>query len=691
MLYGKCFTAGFGTTAAQILAVKGSSFGGGVRASVYVRPQYCERFFAVFANATYIGTFWCDISGVFNLTLPPSIGTVSSLFIEDVGMISGFDSDSLPYIAWHAKKQDALTANRLGLEWDNGNAYNLSTVQGDTQVTSITITGAVRGVNVEEVPDFLSRGRLYYTLSYASGVGYFVRWWNGTKLVAEGFDASSGATITCNEVNQSGISVACTFAYTSEVKLGTAWIDLKWAASYQIHYSTSALVFPRTPEDTVQDNGSQLYSYLSAALNPGVYNFNIVPVDDEGDVLGAPSTPADSPVTIRSVPTKPTITSVTGNAASGLTVNFSNGESGCTYKLYYNQPFAPINFGTFSAGPTPVGPSAVDATSLTTAAITGYTALDHTSAFNTCKTAFDSAVATANTAFNAGPPFTTDFATLETAILAAIDALGTTLGFGFREIREQITAAADSTDQYLQSISSLTGTEWLTQAGQYYGAFLRTLGSLLEDNPTRYYLPNGALAGSVRGGETTGTSSDGQLGEEMVRIGTTLYTACLPLVKPAVIRLIVRATKSSVEELNGAVYDVELDNSGNIVSARPGKADIISKSISGLTLTVAAEIIEENVAASADYLDLYVYTGTISLGSANASLTLPTTGVNGQRRGTFSGVTVGASGWYKVAVLARTASGVRSEKYDEQLVYISNDTPQQLASIKGYAVRSRGR
>lgn len=690
MLYGKCFSAGFGSTSPMILSVKGSAFGGGVRAIVSVRPQYTERFFAVFANATYIGTFWCDVRGQLVVTLPPSVGTISSFFIEDVGMKSGFDETTLPYIAWHAKKQDALTANRLGLEWDNGNAYVLSTVQGDSQLTSISITGAIRGVNVEAVVDLLSRGRLYYTVTNVPAVGNFVRWWNGVRLVAEGMIAASGA-ISCTEINGSGLTINATLTYTGDVTLGTAWIDLKWAASYQIHYSTSALSYPRTPEDTVQDNGSQKYSYLSGALSAGTYNYNVVPVDDEGNPLATPAPPADSPITIRAVPAPPIIGHVTGSAAAGLTADFFNGEAGCTYKLYYNKPFGAINEGNLSDGPTPVGPSAVDANTLTTAPITGYTTVDHSSAFSTCKSAFDAAVATANAGFAGGPSFVTGFNTLEASILAAIDALGNTVGVGFREIREQIIAAADSTEQWLTSVSGLSGSEWQTQAGTYYGSFLRLLGSILEDNPSRYVLPNGAVSGSAGGGGS-GLSEDGQLGEEPTRIGATLYQACQPFVKPAVIRIIVRATKGGVEELNGAVYEVELDNAGAIVDFRPGKADIVNKSLSGLNLTVTAEIIEENVATTASYLDLYVYTGVIPLTSPSTSLALSASGVNGQRRGTFTAVTVASAGWYKIAVLARTGAGVRSQLYDEQYVYISNtDTPQALASVRGYAVRSRGR
>lgn len=701
MLYGKCFTAAFGPTDPEILSIKGSSFGGGIRAAILVRPQYRERYFAIFVNAAFIGTVWCDISGLIETIVPRGVGSsIGSFYLEDVGMNSGFAPTDIQYISMHARRQDALTANRIYMAWSNTTSYKLTTVKGDTQLSSITITGALRGVNVENIQDMTARGRLYYSLVSVAGT-YILRWWNGNKLVAEGSRVGNGS-VTCAAFEDSGLSVTATIAYTTEVKKGAAFLDVKWPFKYQIHYSTSTLTYPRTPEDTVYDNGSSDYSYITAALVAGTYNFNVVSVDDEGDIQAAPSAPTDSPLLINGAPAAPTITAVSGTAAAGLTITFSNGVAGCTYKLYYSVPNGPINEGLL-ASPTPIGPSAVNATSLTTAAITGYASVDNSGDYTNVQAAIDSAVSTCNTAFSAvsgmTPPatneaaFLTAFNTMVAGIKLAVTTYGTALNLSFRETQEQIDTNAVIVSLYLTTImGTLTGDDWKTQAGQYYGGFLSYLGTLLEDQPTRYSLANGAVAGSQNGSSSLGTTARGELAEMPSKTNTSLYKIGQPFVKPGIVRLIVRATKTSIEELNGSVYEVELDNSGNIVTARPPKADIVDIAISGLTITMTGGLIEDGALASATILDFYVIAAasTINTASPSVSGTLPSSGVNSYRE-ISAQFTVGASGWYQIAILARTAAGVRSLLYDIRYVEISNDTPNAAGSIKGYVVRSKGR
>jgi len=703
MLFGKCFSAAFGTTAAQILQIKASSFGGGIRAIVYVRPQYRERYYIVCINSTYLGNFWCDSSGVMELVLPPNYGnSIASFWIEDCGRQSGFSEDDLPYVTWQARYQDSLTANRLGYQWSVEGQYKYSTVQGDSQLSSIAIVGAKRGVNVEDVPEYPTRGRIYYTLLYiAGGMGtYIVRWWNGNKLIAEGTRSGDGV-VSCTQIDSSGITATATITYTGEVKLYSAWIDLKWPKTYQIHYSTSSLSFPRTPEATVTDNGVDDYSYISTTLASGTYNTAIVAVDDEGDQESAPTViPTYSPVIISNGPAAPTITGVTGSAAAGLTVAFTNGEAGCTYKGYYSLKNAPINFGNYSAGPTPIGPTATNATSLATAAIADVAAVDNTSDYTTCQTAFDAAVSTCNTAFTVGAVgFVAAFQTCEASVLLAVNALGAALGLSLNDMKEQIVAYEDNVEAYLNYVgtSTLTATEWATQAGIYYGNWLKFLGTTLQDNPARYSLPNGAVAGSLSGGNTLTAGSQitgtGEAADNSQRTNQSLYQLAQPSVKAAKFYIVVRATKSSAEEQNGAVWEVELDAAGAIVAARPAKATITSIATSGLALTVTGAYVSDNAVGTATTLDLYVIAAasTLNTASPDKSVSLPGGEVNGLQQATFAAHTVAGTGWYKVYILARTAASTRSELYDERYVYLSTDTPNAVTLAKVYAVRSKGR
>jgi len=698
MLYGKCFSAAFGTTDVQILSIKASDFGGGIRAFVLVRPQYRERYFIVCVNAVYMGNFWCDTSGIIELVLPPNVGnTISSFWIEDCGKQSGFPADTIPYATWQATRMDALTANRIGFRWSIAGQYILSTVQGDSQLSSITITGAKRGVNVEDVPDYPSRGRIYYSLQTISTTR-ILRWWNGNKLIAEGTRNGDGA-VSCSQVDNSGVSVAATITYTGEVKLGAAFIDLKWPASFQLHYTTSSLSYPRTPEATMQNNGSDTYAYITAALSAGSYNLGIMPVDDEGHEASMATNLPASPVVINTEPAAPTITGVTGSAAAGLTVAFTNGEAGCTYKGYYSLKNAPINFGNMASGPAAIGPTAANATSLTTAAIADYTAVDNTSDYTTLQTSFDSAVSTCNTAFAAGAAsFTTAFQTCESSILAAMNTYGNTLGLSLNDMKEQVKAYEDNVEAFLSYVgTSLDATVWATQAGVYYGNWLKFLGTILQDNPARYGLPNGAIAGSLSGGNTLTAGSQitaqGEAGDSIARTNQSLYALAQPFVKPAKFYIVVRATKTSIEEQNGAVWEVELDGTGAIVGARPARAMVVNIATSGLALTVTGGYVSDNAAGTATHLDLYVIAAAATLDptTPDKSVALPSSDVNGFSQASFAAHTVAGSGWYKVYVLARTAATVRSQFYDERYVYLSTDTPNGVILPHAYAVRSKGR
>ncbi len=271
-----------------VLAVRAWSVGGGIKVSITPHDLLRGTYYAVWINGVWQGNFFAELSGDIEAIFPVDPGTVvGSVWVEQVGEAATFDPDFVPFE--YAEMMDALSSTNLRIRWGDRYAagvaaYSNTPVHGDTQVTSIVVTGAKRGINVEPVQEFRTRGRLYYSIITVDGVHYLY-WWANGKLVAAG---SGTGAIVCAAANDSGLSIACTVTYTGDVEKGTAWLDLRWPAAYQIHYSTAALTYPRTPQATILDGGGDLYLYLSGVLASGVYNYNVLSIDDDGNVEAAP-------------------------------------------------------------------------------------------------------------------------------------------------------------------------------------------------------------------------------------------------------------------------------------------------------------------------------------------------------------------------------------------------------------------
>lgn len=311
MFVGGCVSAAPGDTTDMIRGFATDTMSGNVlRSKVDTWGYYRDRYFAVFSNGVYTGqNYLAPIDS--DLTIPLNLGagtTIGSIYLEDAGDWSSFNTDYYP--KGNVEYFDSLTAQRLQLTWTA--SYTLSTVRGDTQLSSISITGAKRFRNCAAVPERSTRGRVSYSITTVSGT-HIVRFWSGDFLVAEGSLSGNGA-ITCSPSNYSGMTVTGTLTYTGDVAPNTAFIDIRWPASYQIHYSKSSLSYPRTPEATAKDSGTDAYLYLSAVLSGGTWNWNVLQVDDDGDVqtTGIPTTTAQ---TINAPPASPTNLRITGSGA----------------------------------------------------------------------------------------------------------------------------------------------------------------------------------------------------------------------------------------------------------------------------------------------------------------------------------------------------------------------------------------
>lgn len=359
-----------GPTEAQILSTKVDYVGASsMRARAFPHSAYYNKYYSPHANGAFTGqNAFLEAFEGYNevLLLTPGTTASGSFYLEDAGLWPSFPAESFGagYTnSGPAQANDALTAQRLEFSWEA--PYTLTTIRGDAQISSVTVTGAKRGVNVAKT-NKPTRGKLHYQI-IAVGADRIIRWWCGTTLVAEGYRTGDGV-VTCSEVNDSDIEITCTLTYTADVNPGTAFIELRWPASYQIHYSTSALAFPRAAELTAYDNGDDDYKVLTPILSGGTYNWNVLTVDDGGVVQSA-SFPVTVAKTIYTPPATPTIVSVMGDA-TGLIVTWTVGEAGCTFTAYSSHPNYPINFGYFSA-PAPKT-TALDAVTTTLNAITTY-------------------------------------------------------------------------------------------------------------------------------------------------------------------------------------------------------------------------------------------------------------------------------------------------------------------------------
>lgn len=683
-----------GATRDMILEFSGAFVGGQAVCKLTPYDRYRERWWTFFIGGKWVGkNYYMPASGDLEIALPfDSSSPVVSIWPIEVGNWDNFGPDDIPNA--EALFEEANDADMFLIRIKQ--SYQLTAVKGDTQLTSIAITGARRGRNVEEVPYFKQRGRLRYSILY-TGAAYIVRWYAGDRMVAEGSIAAPGA-LSCTEKNGSGLTITCTLAYTGDVKLRTgndgAFLDLKWNKRFPIHYSTSTLTYPRTPEAYVYDDGaSDEYFYrIPSSLPAGSYNYNALQEDDEGDVQTSISAPSDSPKVITPGPIGPTIVSVT---AAGL-VTWTNGEAGCTYKVYFSAINEPINFGN-RATPAPVGPTALNATSASVGALTGAAATDFTSNYATLVTAFDAAIATATLNLTYGEATWLGFlSTLRTSLLAAVDvwaiAIGKTLNDAKNQIDQQIAIVEGAENSV--ALEGLGSTEWTDFTGTYYGGLLLFLGAILEGQSGRYVFSNGIAPGSapVGTGSATGTAPDGTSGTTGMSFQQSLKSAGEPFVRVGVRRFVVRATKASVEERNDQVFQLEINGSNVAELPRPNDAQIKAMSFSGGVLSVVVTVPTANQKVAATAVDLYVVTagGAIVLGSAVDSEAL-SDDLGGYKQTSLLAYTMPGTGWFDIAVAARSAAGQRSASYPRKTVeYGGGTVPGAVSTITAQVQRNRG-
>lgn len=644
--------------------------GGAVRVKANIHPRYRGRYFAPYINGVYIGrNYLAPLNEALSFTVQANVTNDVRVALVDAGKWSSFANGKDP--RWRVELEEKQTASKLRFTWDA--AYNVQTPYGDSQLSSIAVVGAKRGYNCQKLQEYTTRARLFYTVT-TSGLNHTIKWWNKSMLVAEGTRSGDGA-FTCTEVDDSGLTITGTLTYTAEVTLGTAMLDIHWPKQYQIHYTTGALTPGRTPEATAQDELVDSFIYLSPAMAAGTYNWQILGVSDDG-VVQSSGIPVTSALTIIDNPAAPIITGVTGTA-SALTVNWTVGEAGCTFKIYHSKVNSPVNLGEFNS-PVPIT-TALDATSQVLPAITGYAPVDRTTNINTLKSAFDIVVANLNVGYAAGMSgfdivLTTALVDIKLAIETYLTALNMNLlAYSYENINNTFAALIALNTN---ADATWTDVEWREQIGYVYGMLLANLGGILCGDSGRYALPTGIVIQKL----------NNSVVDNLVAIAN-------PVVLPGKIWIIVRAVKDGIEEQSNKLYEVEFDNTGAIVPRKPKDVSFRRLSVSGNVITAELEYhaVNENAnIAAISKLNLYVV-------AAGAAITLSSPSVQGTPerfsaqhfRATVIYTIVTGAGWYDIAAAAVTTGGGYSLNYPRRRMYVGASGQATAQNVAGTVITGK--
>jgi len=234
---------------------------------------------------------------------------------------------------------------------------------------------------------------------------------------------------------------------------------------------------------------------------------------------------------------------------------------------------------------------------------------------------------------------------------------------------------------YISQSSSLTiASEWKDNIGTLLAVTLQAYGSFLHNEPDRYIIP--AYPPSTGGQESQYP--------EMSYTNDSVISLCDPIVKPATVCVIVRATSNltGIQEASDVEYCFEFDVAGDIVPRRPNQAYIESWSHNGLALAVKGLYLVPDELAEPDKLILCLKpVGTnIDPTSPISTVTLGSE-VFGERRATMT-YTVPSSGYYNIAVLAKKVStGGLSKKYNVKTIRVDNFAPDGVINLKATVLR----
>lgn len=684
MRTGEPITAAPGSTRDKVLSLGAEVVMGGLRTDLKPYPRYRSRNYALFNNGTWVENVMVgapDKSVRTSVPIPPGSTTASIAFV-DSGDHEQFDESNYVPGGW-IKEEEASDAARLRVQWVAG--YMVDEDTGEGSLASVVLAGISRFSNCEPDDRFpLTRGRVWYTIEQVGTTNY-VRLWARGSLVCSGSRTGNGL-VTLSSNNSSGLTGTALLTYSADVGPLTSFITVRYASAYYLHYSTSALSYPRTPEMTIYDKGVANYIVITPILSGGSYNYAVQALGDDGTLESPVSVPTDSPKLIKSPPLPVKSLAATGTAAA-ITVTWVAQEGGCNYMVYSSKPDEPVNLGQWPL-PVPIL-RPIGASSCVLAPVTGYAPLDRTTAWTTFYQGMDDVVANINSAYDAGTVgFTT---TLDAQSARANDFLrdlSDSVGIPTPQHDEQIAQAFSnlrSAAVFAQSITDVA--TFKLSIYQAMSTFLCEMGLVVDGMTSRYSFSDGSLPWS---GSGTSDGPEGSMEAGGLVSGVSVKGLVTPLVTNRVVRVIVRCTRVSdgLQEVNDEILDIELDASGNIVLPRPNHAYITGISSDNLSLTFSVMSKTDDQVVAASSLAIYYAAAPNSPSYVTpAGYAVVSSDVTGMVTASVT-VAFPLAGYYVVAAKALSAAGTQSSGAKESTIWVGTEQPASATSVSANVIRS---
>ena len=325
----------------QILDVEFRPLSVGGAANIWWLPAdgYGDKYYGTYLNGVKVAHTYVEEGKAGDISVPlADVDASASVHIEDMGDWADPSYD-FPY---NALDQESASSTQISATWKAKPEVE-ERIDANTSFSSWVLTGLKRFTNIAKVPGRSTQGLLYATMTNSGSVRT-VGIYNGNRLVASGYRTGDGS-VTLTEENSSGVSGTVTVAFTSTVALGDVPLTVRWPASYQVHYTTSSLSFPRTPERTVLDNGQgNFFGFTTGSLDDGTYNVAIVPVSDTGKTQTETTSLGHVIVAPPLAPLR--VVYLDGNSTN-TRLRFTAASATSTYKIYCPSAVdQPINMST---------------------------------------------------------------------------------------------------------------------------------------------------------------------------------------------------------------------------------------------------------------------------------------------------------------------------------------------------------
>jgi hypothetical protein len=675
-----------GSTRDKVLDLHAAIVMGGIRVDVEPWSYYRSRNYAMFVNGVWKNNQYhpSDLNTM-RMSHPINPGTTNNLSVAvvEVGDHEQFDEAWFVPGGW-TKEEEAADSARFRVQWVAG--YFVDEVNGENSLASVVLTGITRYGNCEPDNKFpLTRGRVWYTIEAIGGDRYVRLWANGS-LISSGFRTGDGL-VTFTENNGSGVTGTCILTYTADVIPNQAFLLIRWAEKYNLHYSTSALSYPRTPEMVIYDKGVSRYIALTPVLPAGAYNYALQAVGDDGTLQSPVPTPSDSPKTIKVPPIPITWGTPTGNAAA-LTLNWTTVEPGTSFTVYHSNPDEPVNIGQWSY-PLPIL-RPLGANSATFPAITGYAPVDREPYWNSFVSSIDSIVIAVNTAYDAGyTGFVAILDTQESLGQTALQTLSNAVVVPTTEHAEQMAILFENLRQSaLASADAPTTAYWQSAVYSAQSTFLNGMSLILDGNTQRYTFTDGSLPWSGTG-VSDGDAGSNEAGGYLTQ--TSVKKLITPFVTNRKIRCICRSLRlsDSIQEVSDEVLTVELDSTGAIVLPRPNASNISNITASNLTVTFKVQAVTDDQVVAAYQLAVYYVAAPADLTYTSPAGTVV---ASSEITGVVSGdivVVFPAPGYYIIGSKSITAGGVLSKETRETTIWVGTEQPAAPTGVSAEVIRDK--